>query len=247
MQWGVEGTGPGQFMKPHGISSDAEGNVYVSDVMRHDIQKFNAIGEYLLEWGGPGSLPGEFLHPYHLTNAHEQIVVVDWMEHPHGGRLQSFSTMGALNEVLVDGPQGTDPLQFDTIWASAYDGNTDWYVVEWANHRVQRLRDEAVGVEALSASTGQARILSAPFPNPSNGSVRIQLNIPKSAGTSQLEILDVRGRRIFSHLLETPPSAPYDFDWNGMDDDGRATGAGIYFLTLRGDDFTEMGKMVRVR
>lgn len=146
-EWGFPGTGPGQFQKPHGVLTDLEGNIYVSDVQRHDIQKFDAAGSYVLQWGSPGSLPGQFLHPHHMSLHEGQLVVVDWLEHPHGGRLTQFTPEGGMAGVIVEGTQGTGELQFHTIFAAAQDGAGSWYVIEWGNHRVQKMRSTAVGVE----------------------------------------------------------------------------------------------------
>ena len=245
MQWGVEGPLPGQFMKPRSVTTDDQGNIYVSDVQRHDVQKFNSTAEYLLEWGEPGSLPGQFLHPYHLSYADGKIVVVDWLEHPHGGRLTSFTTMGVLSEVLVDGPQGIGELEFNTIWAAAYDGATDWYVVEWENHRVQKLREEAV--DAAISTPLYTSVLGAPLPNPSSGPVRFQLNLPSGAsGHFMLDILDLGGRRIFSQPLQASLLSPSELIWNGMDQEGRPAAPGVYFATLRGIGLDCRQKVIRI-
>jgi hypothetical protein len=231
-------------MKPHSIVTDAEGNVYASDVERHDVQKFDASGNYLLQWGSPGSLPGQFLHPHHLTYTGGEIVVVDWLEHPHGGRLTSFTTSGVLTDVLVSGSQGTAPLQFHTIFQAATDGQGTWWVIEWGNHRVQKMRDEAVGVETVAAGASSPRALGEPFPNPSSGAVRLPLDIPRSSPRPcELTIFDVRGQRVFAQRL----GLSGDLVWDGRDGTGHAVGAGVYFVTLRGEGLQGTQKMVRVR
>lgn len=49
-QWGTKGVGPGQFDLPHGITTDANGNVYVADRSNARVQVFDAKGEFLSEW-----------------------------------------------------------------------------------------------------------------------------------------------------------------------------------------------------
>jgi DNA-binding beta-propeller fold protein YncE len=243
-QWGA----PGLFPKPHGIVTDADGNVYVSDVIRHDVQKFDALGGYLLQWGSPGSDPGQFLHPHHLTYIGGEIVVVDWLEHPHGGRLTSFTTSGELSAVLVSGSQGTAPLQFHTIFQAATDGLGTWYVIEWGNHRVQKMGDVAVGAGTLpEASTRPRPRVGDPYPNPSRGVVRIPMQLPASGGRSyDVSIHDARGARILARTL-TAEDLAAALVWNGSDAGGRVVGAGVYFVTVSGGDVHETKRVVRVR
>lgn len=47
--WGEPGTGPGQFMLPHGIAVDATGNVFVCDRESDRIQVFTAEGRFIRE------------------------------------------------------------------------------------------------------------------------------------------------------------------------------------------------------
>jgi hypothetical protein len=47
--WGEPGTGPGQFMLPHGIAVDTTGNVYVCDRESDRIQVFTAEGRFVRE------------------------------------------------------------------------------------------------------------------------------------------------------------------------------------------------------
>ncbi len=48
--WGEPGTGPGQFMLPHGIAVHPDGRVFVADRENDRIQIFSADGTYLEEW-----------------------------------------------------------------------------------------------------------------------------------------------------------------------------------------------------
>lgn len=50
--WGTKGTGPGQLSGPHGIETDAKGNVYVADRGNRRIQVFDKDGKYIKEWNG---------------------------------------------------------------------------------------------------------------------------------------------------------------------------------------------------
>ena len=52
-----------QFMVPHSMAFDSEGNIYVTDVNNHRIQKFTSDGEFITKWGTEGNGDGEFSSP----------------------------------------------------------------------------------------------------------------------------------------------------------------------------------------
>ena len=52
MEWGEEGTGPGQFNEPHCLAFDSRGRLFVGDRLNQRIQVFDQDGRYLAEWPG---------------------------------------------------------------------------------------------------------------------------------------------------------------------------------------------------
>jgi DNA-binding beta-propeller fold protein YncE len=48
--WGEPGSGPGQFMVPHGVAVHSDGRVFVCDRENDRIQIFSPDGEFLAEW-----------------------------------------------------------------------------------------------------------------------------------------------------------------------------------------------------
>jgi NHL repeat len=59
-KWGSDGTGDGQFLRPHDVNFDSKGNVYVSDRDRNDVQKFTPNGTFIMKWGSEGDKEGQF-------------------------------------------------------------------------------------------------------------------------------------------------------------------------------------------
>ena len=49
-QWGSEGSGYGEFLLPHGITTDSEGLVYVADRTNWRIEIFSPEGRFLRQW-----------------------------------------------------------------------------------------------------------------------------------------------------------------------------------------------------
>lgn len=52
MEWGREGTGPGEFNEPHSLAFDSRGRLFVGDRLNERIQVFDQNGRYLTEWAG---------------------------------------------------------------------------------------------------------------------------------------------------------------------------------------------------
>lgn len=50
LSWGEPGSGPGEFLIPHGIAVDASGQVWVADRENSRLQVFNPDGGFLFEW-----------------------------------------------------------------------------------------------------------------------------------------------------------------------------------------------------
>ena len=71
----------GEYYPGTRISSDKEGNVYVSDYMHIPaVKKYNSEGELLTQWGYQGSDPGEFQLPSGIAVDYSGYVYVgDWL------------------------------------------------------------------------------------------------------------------------------------------------------------------------
>ena len=71
LDWGKEGTGPGEFALPHSVAVDAQGLVYVADRGNSRIQVFDAAGKFLHEWKSP-----ELGRPWSLTIGPDNLLYV---------------------------------------------------------------------------------------------------------------------------------------------------------------------------
>jgi DNA-binding beta-propeller fold protein YncE len=84
---GAGGAGPGQFFRPHGMTVDLTGNLFVADTDNHRVQKLTSSGLVLSIFGSPGAGPGRFNLPVDVElDAAGLIYVTDHQNH----RVQAF-------------------------------------------------------------------------------------------------------------------------------------------------------------
>ena len=127
------GADMGRFDVPWGLTTDQDGNVYVSDTSNSRIQKFQADGQPLLKWGRDGSFDGAFFFP--------RGVAVDFVGNIYvadesNNRIQKFDTRGSF--LTKWGREGSGPGQFKSPWGIACDALGNVYVVDSGNHRIQK-------------------------------------------------------------------------------------------------------------
>lgn len=133
LQWGSEGTGPGEFNDPAALAFAPNGDLYVVDQKNNRIQRFDSEGTFLSMFGGPGRGEGEFDNAIGIAvDAAGNIYVADWGNH----RIQKFDPAG--NFQTMWGNRGSDPGQFIGPVGVALDGNGNVYVADQFNNRVQK-------------------------------------------------------------------------------------------------------------
>ena len=119
LSWGStekHGTGPGEFLLPHGIAVDGEDRSYVMDRSNDRIQVFDRDGTYLTEWSIPSPNQG--------------FIDSDGAMHvPGAGLIYVIDLDG--NEIACWGERGDEPWQFSGgshgLWI---DSHGDIYVAQ---------------------------------------------------------------------------------------------------------------------
>ena len=135
-QWGVNGSGAGQFKEPSDVAADSSGNVYVSDRNNHRIQKFDSEGFFLAQWGGMGSGDGQFVLPEGIaTDSAGNVYVAD----RGNNRVQKFSSDGAF--ITKFGTSGSGDGQFLQPNDVSVDGAGNVYVADTGNDRIQKFAE----------------------------------------------------------------------------------------------------------
>jgi hypothetical protein len=85
------------------------------------------------------------------------------------------------------------------------------------------------------------------YPNPFNPSTSIQYDVPAGYGEGvdvQLKIFNIRGQLVTTLVDGEKKPGSYMVHWNGMDDEGRVMGSGVYIYRLKAGSFTSVRKMV---
>lgn len=155
--WGEPGDGPGQFNTPHSIGVDAQGRVYVADRGNRRIQVFDGEGKFLRQITidvpvDPDARPAIGAKPTATTGAMAPgapwtICItpgpnqVLFSSDGYPGRIYKLSLDGKVLGVL--GESGKQPKQFGWIHEIACPSETEIYVAELLNWRVQKLILEA--------------------------------------------------------------------------------------------------------
>lgn len=123
----------GQFDVPWGVTTDQDGNLYVSDTSNARIQKFQPNGSPITQWGRDGSYDGAFFYPRGIAvDFVGNIFVAD----EGNNRVQKFDPRG--NFLMKWGKEGSGPGQFKSPWGIACDALGNVYVVDSGNHRIQK-------------------------------------------------------------------------------------------------------------
>ncbi len=136
--------GAGMFVQAHGLATDSEGNVWVTDAQGKDgkglqVFKFSPDGKVLMTLGKAGVAgtgPDTFNGPAGVTVApNGDIFVADG----HGGdtnaRIVKFSKDGTF--VTTWGKKGSGPGEFDTPHSIALDSKERVFVADRVNNRIQ--------------------------------------------------------------------------------------------------------------
>lgn len=134
LQWGTQGTGPGQFPSaPGGVAVDAQGIVYVIDDYSHRIQKFNGDGVYV----GQLNFPVQSSLLDLTIDAAGNLYVADVYD-----RISKYTTAGVF--VRQWGTFGGAPGYFNDPSGVATDAAGNVYVTEFGNCRVQKFTADGV-------------------------------------------------------------------------------------------------------
>ncbi len=127
---------PGDFAKPTGVAVDAEGNLYVADMLNARIEIFDADGNFIRTFGKRGDGPGYFEMPKSVAiDCDGHIWVTDSMQN----RVQIYSSDGRLL-MFMGSTTGVLPGMFSGLQGITIDKTNRVFTSEVFPGRVQEFR-----------------------------------------------------------------------------------------------------------
>src|SRR5262249_5336886 len=137
--------------QPHGLATDAAGNVYVCQAgVVSRVLVYDPGGHLLRTWGSRGFGPGQFTNPSDITvDGEGNVFVIDWTP-----RVQKFTSEGGF--LPQRGRGGLGPGQFYEPLAIAVDLQGNVYVSDRSG-RIQKFGSTPTA--AFKSSWGRIKSL----------------------------------------------------------------------------------------
>jgi hypothetical protein len=145
----------------------------------------------------------------------------------------------ALNSARVTNVNSIDVF-FSTVNFRGAFGADNW-CAGWTNFRPDTINYNTIGIRQISSIVPGDYKLEQNYPNPFNPTTKINFSVPKS-GFVNLKIYDITGKEIANLVNEKLESGVYSYEFNASN-----ISSGIYFYSLKTDNFVSTKKMVLVK
>ena len=125
MEWGENGTGPGQFDTVHGLAIDKDRRVYVVDRANSRLQVFTEDGEFIEEWPNIVSPAGVFIDESNSVWVVERVLNRIIKYDRDGHLLYHWGTYGGTSGGFPGGlmrPHQMDVDQEGNVYVANFDG-----------------------------------------------------------------------------------------------------------------------------
>jgi DNA-binding beta-propeller fold protein YncE len=181
---GGQGKGRGQFDKPRGVATDADGNIYVADSGNSRIQKFSPDGEFISVFGKTGTGEGELREPNGIAvDSEGSIYVADALNH----RLLKFKPDGGFVKQWL-GPE----INFYGPRDLAIAPNKQIYILDQGRTRVVKFDPQS----EKFTEWGRKGTEAGEFNDPTGLTVGGNLIFVTDAGNNRIQVFDLNGKFI---------------------------------------------------
>lgn len=127
-EWGIKGSGEGEFNQPSGLLIRGE-VMYVVDSRNNRIQMYTLGGDFIGQWGSGGEGDGEFNLPWGICDDSEgNIYIADW----RNDRVQKFDLQGNHISTIAGGVDSVLDRPADV----AVDSSGTLFVADWGSQRL---------------------------------------------------------------------------------------------------------------
>ena len=177
-------------------------------------------------------------------------------EHYHHGALKKTLLAEALRELETDGLEGVSLRKVaETVGVSKtapyrHFADKRELLVALAADGFRLLAEKLESVPPVGVEPGieadRTLALRAVGPVPFRTTLQLAVDLPR-AGRVQLEVFDVRGRRVRTLLERDAGAGTHSVQWDGRDERGRELGAGIYFVRMQSGGAERSLRVVRVQ
>jgi len=127
-----------------------------------------------------------------------------------------------------------------TTYVGAFGTTNDW-ILGWTNFNPKNYTPNPIGIKQISTEVPSVFELSQNYPNPFNPSTKINFSIPK-AGFVTLKVYDITGKEVANLVNQNLNTGKYEFEFNASQ-----LTTGIYFYTLRTENFSQTNKMMLIK
>jgi sugar lactone lactonase YvrE len=147
--FGSTGSGEGQFVRPHGITTDSLGRIYVVDVDNHRLQVFNPDGSFRQSIGSVGPGQGLFVFPEGVEIASNgNILVVS----KNSLTLQMFDSAGNFLYEISNANIPANKTQFSGPKFATFDANNNIYVADWSIRAIFKFSSDGTFLNIITNS-----------------------------------------------------------------------------------------------
>jgi hypothetical protein len=144
-----------------------------------------------------------------------------------------------LNSTKVTNVNAIDTF-FSTVDFRGAFGTSNW-AAGWTNFRPDTINYNIVGINQISSNVPDKYKLEQNYPNPFNPTTKINFAITQS-GFVNLKVYDITGKEVANLVNEKLATGSYSYEFNAS-----VLSSGIYFYSLKTDNFVSTKKMILVK